>query len=134
MIDPAFGDESVRTCVEPSFGFYALKNGEEKFFGKMGGSHDWERNLVERGKWAPVKSYRKVWRNGIDGKGEWSLKLVLTARDKAIEPVTQRAYVILTVEGLDRSQPVYLDGLEAINNLRYPSSLAVNASQLRVST
>lgn len=97
-----------------------------------GGSHDWERQLVERGKWSPVKTYRKVWKNGIAGAGDWSLKLRLTARDSSIEPLTQRAYVIVTVEGLDESQPVYQDGLAAVARLRYPSALAVDATRLRV--
>lgn len=132
VLDAAHGDECIRTCVEPSFGRYRLKGGAEKFDGTMGGSHDWERQLVERGKWSPVKTYRKVWKNGIDGAGDWSLKLRLTARDSSIEPLTQRAYVIVTVEGLDESQPVYQDGLAAVARLRYPSALAVDATRLRL--
>ena len=60
VLDPAHGDECIRTCVEPSFGRYKLKDGTEKFDGTLGGSHDWERQLVERGKWSPVKTYRKM--------------------------------------------------------------------------
>ena len=132
LIDPAFGDECVRTCVEPSFGRYGVSKGKETFIGKMGGSHDWERDLVERGKWSPIKTYRQVWKNGIDGTGDWALKLRLTARDSSIEPVVQKAYVIITVEGLDDSLQVYQDGLAAIARLHYPSSLAVDAGRLRV--
>jgi serine protease AprX len=132
VIDPAFGEECVRTCIELSFGRYGDKKGKEAFFGKMGGSHDWERDLVERGKWSPIKTYRQVWKNGIDGSGDWALKLRLTARDTSIEPLTQPAYVIVTVEGLDESLPVYQDGLAAIASLHYPSSLAVDAGRLRV--
>lgn len=132
LIDPAFGEECVRTCVEPSFGLYRDKKGDEEFVGKMGGSHDWERDLVERGKWSPIKTYRKVWKNGIDGTGDWALKLRLTARDASIEPLTQHVYVIVTVEGLDETLPVYHDGLSAVSRLQYPSALAVDAGRLRV--
>ncbi|MGB3334131.1 MAG: S8 family peptidase [Mycobacterium sp.] len=132
IIDAAHGDECIRTCVEPSFGRYKFSNGEEKFEGAMGGSHDWERLLVERGKWSPIKTYRKSWKNGKDGKGDWALKLRLTARDSSIEPLTQRVYVIVTVESLDESQPVYQDGLAAVARLHYPSALAVDAGRLRV--
>lgn len=132
LIDPAFGDECIRTCVELSFGRYGDKNGKEAFSGKMGGSHDWERNLVERGKWSPIKTYRQVWKNGIDGTGDWALKLRLTARDSSIEPLTQKAYVMVTVEGLEDDLPVHQDGLAAIADLHYPSSLAVNAARLRI--
>lgn len=132
LIDPAFGEECVRTCVELSFGRYGDKAGREAFFGKMGGSHDWERDLVERGKWSPIKTYRQVWKNGIDGDGDWALKLRLTARDTSIEPLTQPAYAIVTVEGLDEDLPVYEDGIAAIADLHYPNSLAVEAGRLRV--
>lgn len=132
FIDPAFGDECIRTCVEPSFGRYDLKNGTETFVGVMGGSHDWERKLIERGKWSPVKSYRKIWKTGINGGGDWALKLRLTARDSAIEPLTQRAFVVVTIEGLSPDLPVYQDGLNAIADLQYPSSLAVDSGRLRV--
>lgn len=132
LIDPAFGEECIRTCVELSFGRYGDKQGKEAFFGKMGGSHDWERDLVERGKWSPIKTYRQVWKNGIDGNGDWALKLRLTARDTSIEPLIQPAYVIVTVEGLDDGLPVYQDGLAAIADLHYPNSLAVDAGRLRV--
>lgn len=133
LIDPAFGEECVRTCVEPSFGRYAIDaNGEEQFKGVMGGSHDWERALIERGKWSPTKTYRKVWNRGTEGSGDWALKLRLTARDSSVEPVVQKAYVVLTVEGLDDSLPIRQDGLEALASLRYPSSLIVDAGRVRV--
>lgn len=132
VIDAAFGDESVRTCVEASFGRYKIENGKEKFEGKMGRSHDWERDLVERGKWSPIKTYRKVWKNGTNGAGDWALQLRLTARDSSIEPLVQKAYVIITVQGLDEALPVYQDGLTAIAKLHYPNSLAVEAGRLRV--
>ena len=130
-VDAAFGEECVRTCVEASFGTYLTKKGKEKFYGRMGGSHDWEANLIERGKWSPIKTYRKLFRNGVEGS-DWALKLRLTARDSSIEPLSQRAFVIVTVESLDESLPVHQDGLAAIAHLRYPSSLAVDAGRLRV--
>lgn len=133
LIDAAFGEECIRTCVEPSFGHYVIDDdGEEKFAGTMGGSHDWEKHLIERGKWSPVKTYRKLWKRGIDGSGDWALKLRLTARDSSIEPLIQKTYVILTVEGLDESLPVRQDGLSAIADLRYPSSLVVDSGRLRI--
>lgn len=132
VIDAAFGEECIRTCVEPSFGHYVDDDGDEKFSGAMGGSHDWEKGLVERGKWSPVKTYRKVWKRGVDGSGDWALKLRLTARDSSIEPLVQRTFVIVTVEGLDETQPVRQDGLAAIAELRYPSSLVVDSGRLRV--
>ncbi|MHA3021829.1 S8 family peptidase [Mycobacterium sp. BMJ-28] len=131
LIDPAFGEECVRTCVEPSFGHYVVKEGEEKFEGKMVGSHTWERNLIDRGKWSPIKTYHRSWSN-IDATGDWALKLRLTARDSSIEPLSQRAYVILTLESPDPTLPVHNDGLAAIARLRYPHSLAVDAGRLRV--
>jgi hypothetical protein len=131
VIDPAFGDECIRTCVEPSFGRYVPKDGTTKFSGKMGGSQTWERHLVDRGKWSPIKTYHNTW-SGIDATGDWALKLRLTARDSSIEPLTQRAYVILTLESPDESLAVYNDGLAAIAALRYPSALAVDAGRLRI--
>lgn len=130
VIDPAFGEECIRTCVEPSFGAYKTKSGEEKFHGQMGGSHDWESTLVERGKWSPVKTYRKTWPSGVGGGGDWALKLRLTARDSSIEPLVQKAFVVITMEGLDESLPVYQDGLKAVQQLRYPNALALNATRL----
>jgi serine protease AprX len=131
VIDPAFGDECIRTCVESSFGRYVPKDGTTKFSGKMGGSQTWERHLVDRGKWSPIKTYHNTW-SGIDATGDWALKLRLTARDSSIEPLTQRAYVILTLESPDESLAVYNDGLAAIAALRYPSALAVDAGRLRI--
>jgi hypothetical protein len=131
VIDPAFGDECIRTCVESSFGRYVPKDGTTKFSGKMGGSQTWERHLVDRGKWSPIKTYHNTW-SGIDATGDWALKLRLTARDSSIEPLTQRAYVIVTLESPDESLAVYNDGLAAIAALRYPSALAVDAGRLRI--
>lgn len=133
LIDSAFGEECVRTCVEPSFGHYVIGNdGDEEFSGVMGGSHDWEKGLVERGKWSPIKTYRKVWSRGGAGGGDWALKLRLTARDSSVEPVTQKAWVIVSVEGLDESLPVRQDGLSALAELRNPSSLVVDSGRIRV--
>lgn len=131
VIDPAFGDECIRTCVESSFGRYVLKDGTTNFSGKMGGSRSWERQLVDRGKWSPIKTYHNTW-SGIDATGDWALKLRLTARDSSIEPLTQRVYVIVTLESPDDSLAVYNDGLAAIAALRYPSALAVDAGRLRI--
>jgi hypothetical protein len=133
VIDPAFGDECTRTCVESSFGHYTTKKGKEKFTGKMGDSQSWERDLIDRGKWSPIKTYRKKW-SGINAFGDWALKLRLTARDSTIEPLTQRVFVIITLESPNESLPVHNDGLAAVAALRYPSALAIDVGQLRVRT
>jgi serine protease AprX len=133
VIDPAFGDECTRTCVESSFGRYTTKKGKEKFTGKMGDSQSWERDLIDRGKWSPIKTYRKKW-SGINAFGDWALKLRLTARDSTIEPLTQRVFVIITLESPNESLPVHNDGLAAVAALRYPSALAIDVGQVRVRT
>jgi hypothetical protein len=133
VIDAAFGDEAVRTCVEPSFGHYFVKLGKEQFKGRLDGGHDWEADLVDRGKWSPVKTYRKVWPNGITcGANDWALKLRLTARDKLIEPLAQKAYVVVTLEAIDGNESVYLDGIAAVQRLHYPNSLVVPSGTLHV--
>lgn len=134
VIDPAFGDECVRTSVDVSFGRYTLnKKGELRFGGDMGGGRDWEKHLVERGKWSPLKSYRKVWPNGLESNLDgWALQLRLTARDQSIEPLTQKVFVIVTLQGLDDALNVYQDGLTAVQRLHYPSALAVDVGRLRL--
>lgn len=135
IIDPAFGAEAVRTCVEPSFGRYETDvNGVEDFKGAMVGSHDWEKTLIERGKWNPVKTYRQIWKRGAAGAGDWALKLRLITRDESVDPVSQKAFVVVTVEGLDDGLPVRQDGINALAGLHYPSSLVVDSGRLRVRT
>jgi hypothetical protein len=81
--------------------------------------------------WAPLSGHHNSW-SGIDATGDWALKLRLTARDSSIEPLIQRAYVIVTLESPDESLEVYNDGLAAIAAFRYPSALAVDAGRLRI--
>jgi serine protease AprX len=129
-IDAAHGDESVRTSIEASFGRYVLSNGKEKFEGAIGQSRNWESELVDRGKWGPVTSGRKVWKQGIKAGGDWALKLRLTARSQTDEPLIQRAFVILTLEALQDNQPVRADGLSALQKLSYPYHLAAPAQTI----
>lgn len=133
VIDAAYGDESVRTAVEFGFGHYVpTTSGGEKFNGELGGSHKWEADLIERGKWSPTTSYRKRWSRGVAAQGDWALQLRLTARDSSIEPLTQRAWAVVTLEALDRSLPVRQRGAAAIVALKYPHSLVVPAARVRI--
>jgi len=75
----------------------------------------YEEALIEHGfKWSPIKVYRKRFPLGIEGK-RWQLRFdVLYRAGEHAPDKPQEAFVIVTVKGLAQNQPVYRDGVRAI--------------------
>lgn len=121
VLDRACGQEAVRTCVDASFGVIDRSDRDLKITGKVPeekttGPHPWESDLVAAGKWSPVRTHHTRFPRGCNGQ-EWGLKLTLTERHDYEDGIEQRAYVIVTLRGLDDGLEVHTDGLRAIQQL-----------------
>lgn len=121
ILDRACGQEAVRTCVDASFGVIDRSEGDPKITGKVPevkttGPHPWESDLVAAGKWSPVRTHHTRFPLGCTGQ-EWGLKLTLTERHDYEDGIEQRAYVIVTLRGLDDDLQVHADGVRAIQQL-----------------
>lgn len=120
-IDEAFGEECVRTSVEASFGVVSQGTKGPTISGKVpedrpSGGYAWEAQRIAEGKWAPIKTHRARFSQGVAGD-DWGLRLSLTTRESTQQPVQQTAYVILTLKAIDPDLPVHQDGIAAVNRL-----------------
>ena len=139
--DISFGDEYIQHDVEVSFGTYdpdPERPGHRKHIGKVPldrpvGLNTREKQLLEDGlKYSTTKVYRARFPRGCSGE-QWRLKLSLTRRLELGENVTQPAYVLVSIRGLEPGLPVYVDGLRAIPNSWQVSQLVrANAVVSRV--
>lgn len=135
-IDPAFGAEAVRYEVDGGFGSMVMStDGRPEFKsitpGERPRSELWEANQIVEGKWAPIKTYRHRYPQGKAG-GDWALRLSLTERVSNEIGREQLVYAIVTFRGLEAGMPVYRNGVEAIQRLRYPSKLMVPSGRIRI--
>jgi hypothetical protein len=75
----------------------------------------YEEALIEHGfKWSPIKVYRKRFPLGVEGT-RWQLRFDVLYRAGEKSPDRpQEAFAIVSVKGLERNQPVYRDGVRAI--------------------
>lgn len=134
-IDPAFGAESVRYEVAGSFGsFKSDSKGKINFSSITPGeklpSDLWEANQIAEGKWSPTKTYRKRYPKGSAG-GQWALRLSLTERVSNEVQREQLVYAIITFRALESGKPVYQNGVEAVQRLRYENREMVQSTRLR---
>lgn len=85
-----------------------------------------ESSLIAHGfKWSPVKVYRSRFPRGIDGK-RWQLRFEVLYRDGQEPPdQPQEAFAIVTVRGLGQNQPVYRDGVRALNQKGHVAHSAI---------
>jgi len=121
ILDRGCGQEAVRTCIDASFGVVDRSGTNVTIEGKVPeekttGPHPWESALVAAGKWSPVRTHHAKFPRGCAGE-EWGLKLALTERHDYEDGIEQRAYVILTLRGLDDDLQVHADGVRAIEQL-----------------
>jgi hypothetical protein len=133
-LDPSGGAEYCRSNVNVKMGVVKPrrtlkrdpKTGKSRFVMQSGfrgevppdprsPGEGYEAALIEHGfKWSPIKVYRKRFPRGIDG-ARWQLQFEVLYR--AGEPAPdqpQEAFAIVTVRALDEGQPVYRDGVRAI--------------------
>ena len=137
VIDAAFGDEAVRTCVEGSLGEVVDIGGRPHLKGKVPlesgtGTRSWESERITQGKWSPIKTYKKAYTRGTKCGTHWALKLSMTVRDTSLDDVTQKAFVVVTFRGLREGMQVYQDGIRALNALQYQTRALSNVAHLRV--
>lgn len=135
-IDPAFGAEAVRYEVDGGFGSMVRSpNGRLEFKsitpGERRRSDLWEASQITEGKWAPIKTYRHRYPRGKAG-GEWALRLSLTERVSNEIGREQLVYAIVTFRGLEEGMPVYRNGVEAVQRLRYESKVMVPGARIRL--
>ncbi len=135
-IDPAFGAEAVRYEVDGGFGSMMMSpKGRMEFKsitpGERPSSDLWEANQIAEGKWAPIKTYRHRYPRGKAG-GDWALRLSLTERVSNEVGQEQLVYAIVTFRGLEDGMPVYRNGVEAVQRLRYESKVMVPSGRIRL--
>lgn len=120
-LDAAYGAEYVRANLEVNFG---LLDGDN-FHGKIPpkgeqGTTGLEAQQVQHGgKWAPVKTQRKAFPQGIAGD-TWVLQASLTQR--AFEASLQeamKAYIVVTLRALDGDPQVHTQGVQALRSINW---------------
>lgn len=118
------GVEYCRANIDMSFGSYDLKaDGKRHQRGLVplapgDKSQLYEAKQIEHGfKWSPTKVYRARFPTGVTAT-DWRLKLeVLRRAGESVPDKPQRAVVLVTLRGLDGGQPVYEDGVRAIDTV-----------------
>lgn len=135
VLNPAFGSEAVREDVAGAFGRFQTPGDSSTFKAitspqPSGGAY-WEADQIEDGKWAPVKTYRGRYPNGVAG-GEWALRLTPTERVSDEVAREQRVFVFITFRGIDPNVQVYQDGVRAVRAMRYPSRNMTLDSTVRI--
>lgn len=139
LIDPAHGDECVRTSVEASFGRLVRGKTGMNIDGivpaeRDSAPHAWESDRISEGKWSPIRTHRKTYPGGHQGGEGWGLRLSLVEREDGELQSEQRVFVILTFRGLEPDLPVYQDGIDAIARLRHSSFRLSSTNQLRITS
>ncbi|TAJ17145.1 MAG: S8 family peptidase [Rugosibacter sp.] len=133
------GVEYCRANVDLSFGSYDLwPDGKRHQRGVVplepGDKNQlYEAKQIEHGfKWSPTKVYRARFPKGIAAK-DWRLKLdVLRRAGEGVPDQPQRVVALVTLRGLDSDQPVYADGVRAINTVGW--SVRAMSQAIQVST
>lgn len=131
------GVEYCRANVDLSFGGYDLgADGKRHQNGVVplepGNKNQlYEAKQIEHGfKWSPTKVYRARFPKGIMAQ-DWRLKLgVLRRAGEGVPDQPQRVVVLVTLRGLDRDQPVYSDGVRALNTVGWTARAMSQALQI----
>lgn len=138
-LDGRHGAEYVRANIDASFGSYEPgQDGKLHHHGlvplEAPRREDlYEKAMVEHGfKWSPVKVYHGRFARG---KAATRFRLRLDLLRRAGEPSSaepMRATVIITFKGIDADQPVYADGLRALQAANWTSSKVTTRARLQV--
>jgi len=135
VIDPNFDGECIRTSVDAQLGPVSFgKRGLPTVSSKVpveSTRRGWETDLIERGKWNPLRTHHKVWTRGTALGGEWGLKLSLLERMERIARPVQ-VVVVVTFAGLDPSLPVRADGVRALRASGHATQEVASSARLRV--
>lgn len=138
LLDENNGAEYCRSNVSVSMGPLLLgKDRKLHFHGKVPADpkvpdEGLEESLIEHGfKWSPTKVYRHRFTHGIEA-ADWQLRFASLYRAGQVVPAEpQTAHAIVTIRGLAEGQPVYRDGVRALNRLGHTHAGLVTAQQLR---
>ena len=75
------------------------------------------------GKWAPVKTQRKVFTEGIQGGDAWALQAKMVQRAFELKPdETMRVAILVTLRALDGDPNVHSQGIQALNATNWTRS------------
>ena len=124
-LDPSAGSEYVRANVSVSFGVLdgdTIK-GKAPVEGEEGVSGFETIQIKNGGKWAPVKTHRKPYPEGISGD-TWAIQIGATLR--AFEPEMTNSLpvaVIVTLRSLDGDSNVYADGMRQLGTTNWTHTI-----------
>lgn len=113
-----FGAEYVRANLELNWGFLVGDSfkGRVPWEGEKGTTGLEIQQVEHGGKWAPVKTQRKVFAEGIQGGDAWALQAKMVQRAFELKPdETMRAAIIVTLRSLDGDPNVHTQGIQALN-------------------
>lgn len=136
IIDAAFDGESIRTSVDCQLGPVVIgKRGLPTVSSRVpveAALSGWESDLVDRGKWSPIRTHHKRWPQGTNLSGEWGLKLGLLERLEKIDRPIQ-VVVLVTFRGLEPGLAVRSDGVQALRAAGHATQqVAVTGGRVRV--
>ncbi|MFD2027632.1 S8 family peptidase [Promicromonospora aerolata] len=137
ILDASFDRECIRTSVSSQLGPVVLhENGQPPTVDSQvpveASSRGWEADLVDRGKWSPIRTYHKRWPRGTQsGEGEWGLKLSLLERLEALKRPVEVA-VLVTFRGIDPNLPVRADGARALQSAGHATQEVTATARLRI--
>lgn len=128
ITNKSYSSEYCRTNVDVGMGSYVeVEEGKRSFKSRVPAAPKdmrklYEASQVEHGfKWSPVKAYHSVNKQGIDVK-EWRLKMdVMRRAEEALPHAPQRATLVLSLRGLDPTQPVYNETVQKLNQMGWVS-------------
>ena len=133
-----FGAECVRYEVEGGFGYTTegkRNDGLKSITSEQTNDTSfWEADLIDEGKWSPLKTFRAKHPKGKQGAGEWGIRLALLQRVQDEIALPQKVYVIITLRSVGDDLPVYADGIKAMASLKLSNAVAVRTEQLTVRT
>jgi serine protease AprX len=113
-----YGAEYVRANLELNWGFLDGDSfkGRVPWEGEKGTTGLEKQQVEYGGKWAPVKTQRKVFAEGIQGGDAWALQAKLVQRAFELKPdETMRVAIIVTLRSLDGDPNVHTQGIQALN-------------------
>ncbi|TWG33210.1 subtilase family protein [Acidovorax delafieldii] len=113
-----FGAEYVRANLELNWGFLEGDSfkGRVPWEGEKGTTGLEIQQVEHGGKWAPVKTQRKVFAEGIQGGDTWALQAKMVQRAFELKPdETMRVAIIVTLRALDGNPNVHTQGIQALN-------------------
>jgi len=138
LLNSAAGAEYCRSNVSVSMGPKLMgKDGKIHFKGSVppdpkNHSDAYESTLIEHGfKWSPLKVYRRRFL-GVAGT-DWELRFdVLYRAGQEVPPLPHEAHAIVTMRALEEGQPVYRDGVRALQRLNHRTQPLVTQAQIQV--